>query len=232
MLRQFLISCVDIVLGVMLRVVSFDCYGTLVDWLYSFRNYLGMVFREFRNIDELVKEFLAIEQRLIMCGKFIKYSNILKSCLYELARKLNIEVTPEVLEGIVIAFAKSPPFPDVYPSLKIIKNKFNIKLAILSNTERRLINITLCGMEDLFDYIITAEDVGTYKPNIDAFRKFLEILNVLPEEVLHVSAYIWYDLEPARRVGMKTLLVDRYGFNWDLKVGSLLELPDIISRFC
>ncbi|MFP3203680.1 MAG: HAD-IA family hydrolase, partial [Sulfolobus sp.] len=156
-------------------IITFDLYGTLVDWRYTMDSYLKFV-----KVDP--DEFFRCEFNKLK--NFRKYSEILKDCIRELLKE---RYTDEIIEGIDYAFSKSPPFPDTIPG--IMRLKKIAKLGIISNTERRLIKTTLCGMEEMFDWIITSEDTGYYKPDKRAFIKAYEIMGVNPKEVVHVSAY-------------------------------------------
>jgi len=101
-------------------------------------------------------------------------------------------------------------------------------VGIISNTERDLIKITLSGMEDLFDYIITAEETKFYKPNENAFIRAIELMKIKKDEILHVSAYPQYDLETAEKLKIKNVLLNKYGFSWPLVIKRLDEILNIL----
>ncbi len=202
------------------KVVSFDCYGTLFDWLYGIRGLLEYLFK--RNV---LDEFFECERSEL--SSFKPYSTILRSCLKRLMEKYGLVYSERYGEALVMGFAKSPPFPDVVPGLKLLKER-GYKLAIISNTEHKLINITLTGMRELFNWVITAEDTGYYKPSLKAFTHAYRLMGVSLSEVVHVSAYPYYDLEPARRLGIKTILINRYGYTWNPSIKSLEEIVDYI----
>jgi len=203
-------------------LISFDCYGTLVDWKRAIGEYLKYHFQK----DEIVKEFFNCEFSMISrINKYRKYKEILVECL----RKVSSREDEGLERGIVLSFTKSPPFPDVYYGLVTLKKK-GYKLAVISNTDKDLINITLAGFEDIFDFIVTAEDTGYYKPNSLAFTTAYSIMGVdYKREVIHVSAYPEYDLEPARQLGIRNIMIDRYGYNWSPKVKDLIELARYIE---
>lgn len=204
------------------NVVSFDCYGTLVDWLYGIRNVLKYALGE-----EGLEEFFECERDGIKMFK--PYSTILKSCLRKLAERRGVEYREDYGRALVVGFAKSPPFPDTVPGLLALKAA-GYTIAIISNTERGLIDLTLRGFEDLVDYVVTAEDTGYYKPDQRAFTKAFELIGVSKDSVVHVSSYPYYDLEPAAKLGVRTVLVDRYGYDWTPKVRTLEEAARLIIR--
>ncbi len=209
-------------------IVSFDCYGTLVDWVYSIREFLGLLGLG----PDALSFFFNVENRLILSNKFIKYSEILEKCLKETCERFGISISDDLVKSFILCFACSPLFPDVYPCLRKLR-ELGFKIVVFSNTERWIIDITLRAIRHIVDVIVTAEDVQCYKPSRIAFEKFLEILRdkfsiKYPSEVIHISAYPWYDLETAHSLGMCTVLVDRYGYSWHVKVRNMLELPDVV----
>jgi 2-haloacid dehalogenase len=196
-------------------IITFDLYGTLVDWRYTIDSYLN-----FLNVNP--NDFFQCEFEEIRNYK--PYSKILKDCLRKV---LGDKYNEDFGEGLIYAFAKSPLFPDVVIGLRMLGRI--AKLGIISNTERKLVNITLSGIQEFFDWVITAEDTGYYKPNINAFIKAFEIMRVNPKEVIHVSSYPHYDLETASKIVRSTILLDRYGYSWSVKVNNLIELAKTIS---
>lgn len=205
-------------------VVIFDLYGTLVDWRHSISRFI-----EFYISHEAVEEFFKCDIELVS-RRYQPYKQILEECLITTAEKYNVVLSEDLIKSFIITFAKSPPFPDVIYGLRLIR-RLSYGTCILSNTDRDLADITLAGIRELFDYVITAEDLKTYKPKLEAFTKAYEVLAINPENVVHVSAYPEYDLIPASKLGAKTVLVDRaLGYKWHITVKSLLELPDVLEH--
>ncbi|MEM1677538.1 MAG: HAD-IA family hydrolase [Nitrososphaerota archaeon] len=201
-----------------IRLVTFDLYGTLVDWRYSIStvlNYIhrGMVERFFEKEFSIVKEIKT----------YTSYTEILEKALRETLGEFNVEFRKEYARLLVTSFAKSPFFPDSILGLIALK-KAGYRTGIISNTDRSLVKITLSGVEDLFDYIVTAEDTGYYKPDERAFINAYKIMNVELEEAVHVSSYPQYDLEPANKLGVKTIYLDRYGYTWKNRINNLEEI--------
>lgn len=206
----------------MIKLVTFDCYGTLVDWVYGVGSFLKHVLGR-----DVWEPFLKLDLEEVKSGGFKPYSKILKSSLRRLMELNNMNYEEAYGEALTLAFAKSPPFPDTVVGLIKLK-KLGYNLGIVSNTERELIKITLSGLEDLFNHIVTAEDTGYYKPKVEAFTSTLKLLNLKTEEVVHVSSYPQYDLEPAESLGIRTILLDRYGYHWKLKVKNIDKLPELL----
>lgn len=200
-------------------IISFDLYGTIVDW----RSSIGGVLRVI-GVDE--QQFFRTEyEELRSTETFRPYSEILRTTLM---RVMQSDYSVEHGNALVLSFAKSQPFPDAIIALPRLKAAGH-RLALISNTERRLIGITLCGMDHLFDWIVTAEDTGVYKPSPEAFVRAYSRMGISgKQDVVHVSAYPSYDLIPASQLGLKTVLVNRYADAWPIQVPSLLELGNAL----
>lgn len=205
------------------KYVIFDLYGTLVDWRYTITRFI-----EFYVGKHAVEDFFKCDIERVSKG-YVPYKDILKECLSRVAGLYSVVLSDEVLDAFVLAFAKSPPFPDVVYGLLMLK-KLGYKVCVLSNTDKDLVEITLAGIRNFFDYVITAGDVRAYKPSVEAFTRAYEILSASPENVVHVSAYPEYDLIPASKLGARTVLIDRgLGYNWYITVKNLLELPMVLE---
>lgn len=203
--------------------VIFDLYGTLVDWRYTIARFI-----EFYIGKHGVEDFFKCDIERVSSG-YRPYKDVLKECLNTTATKYSVVLNSDVLDAFVLAFAKSPPYPDVVYGLQLLR-RLGYKTCILSNTDRDLVELTLAGFRHFFDYVVTAEDVKAYKPTLEAFTRAYKILSVEPSYVVHVSAYPEYDLIPASRLGARTVLVDRgLGYSWHITVKSLLDLPTILE---
>jgi 2-haloacid dehalogenase len=209
---------------VSIEVVTFDLYGTLVDWVNSISRALNYIRRG------LAERFFENEYNTISrLREYTPYAKILVNVLKDTLREFRIDFREEYGRLIILSFAKSPFFPDALIGLPPLK-KHGYKTGIISNTDRELVEITLSGVKDLFDYIVTAEDTGYYKPDKHAFIKAYEIMNVNTKKVLHVSSYPQYDLEPADQLGIKTICIDRYGYNWREKIPTIDKLLDRVKK--
>lgn len=205
--------------------VIFDLYGTLVDWIKSISGFIESFISS-----SAVEEFFKCDLEQTSSGVYKPYREILGDCLSRVALKYGVLVSSDIKDSFITHFAKSPPFPDTIYGIKLLKTR-GFKVGVLSNIDKDLVEITLCGVRGMFDFIVTAEDVKAYKPRREAFIRTYKALGVTPLEVVHVSAYPQYDLEPARELGAKTILVNRgYGYKWYVSVNSLVELADILEK--
>jgi len=201
-------------------IVTFDVYGTLFDWEGSIGGYLRFI-----GVDP--KRFFESEYTVVSATRgFRKYSEILREAL---KRTMGSSFKEDYGDGLVLAFAKSPPFPDTFLGLKALKRGGH-RLGLISNTERELIRITLSGLEGLFEWVVTAEDTGHYKPSKEAFLEAYRLMGVdVWDNLVHVSSYPQYDLETASKLGIRSVLVNRYGYSWATSATNLVELAQKLS---
>jgi 2-haloalkanoic acid dehalogenase type II len=193
-------------------VATFDCYGTLVDWEGGLGTFLYTLAR--RNGDaepppgrELRKRWEAIQFELIQ-GDYRSYKEILVDALREWCGERGYRWNTNDGQALEEAMRAWQPFPDTAPALRRVRDA-GIRLVIVSNTDRDIIEHTLRQLDVPFDDVQTAEDVRAYKPDEQVFRKALQRIGEPPERVLHVAFGFKYDIGPAQRLGMRTAWVNR-----------------------
>ena len=100
-----------------------------------------------------------------------------------------------------------PPFADTQPALKAFERRF--RLAIISNTDDDLFARTNQQLDVAFDWIVTAQQVKSYKPSLNNFRQALARIGLPTEQVLHVAQSLFHDHVPAKQLGLETVWVNR-----------------------
>ncbi|MEM1665785.1 MAG: haloacid dehalogenase type II [Nitrososphaerota archaeon] len=218
-------------------VLTFDCYGTLVDWESGAKQvFIRILSKKKKNIpvDELLSRWLEEDFRQVQ-GPYRPYKEILKISLKQVMDSFGMDYSETDGEEFVSSIKSWKPFPDVEPALKSLKQKY--KLAIISNIDNDIIteSVKLMGID--FDYIITAEDARAYKPSRKIFEYAIERLGLKKDRILHVSFSPDYDLIPAKSLGMYVAWLDRKGvsgksqFEYDYKFKDLLQLRDVLMRW-
>ena len=189
------------------RWISFDCYGTLIDWQRGVR-------RAFQDLahaseDETQEMFAAWEriQWKKLQGPYQPYEEILRSSFREAVEEFGYWCPGYAGEAFVESLARWEPFPDVDPALRRLSHKHH--LAIISNIDRRLLGGTIKNFSVRFDALITAEDARAYKPNPAIFRMALARMGCAPKEVVHVAFGAKYDLKAAHDLGMRVIFMNR-----------------------
>jgi 2-haloalkanoic acid dehalogenase type II len=196
-----------------IRVATFDCYGTLVDWEGGLGAFLyGLALK---HEDQPTENGRAMRERweaiqfAIIQGDYRPYKEVLAESLRAWMAERGYPWDAKEGEALVRAMRSWQPFPDTRPALAQARQG-GLRLVILSNTDRDIIAHTLGHLEVPFDDVITAEECGSYKPSLNNFERMLAQIGEAPERVLHVAFGFKYDIGPAQRLGMRTAWVNRH----------------------
>jgi 2-haloalkanoic acid dehalogenase type II len=176
--------------GAKIRVATFDCYGTLVDWeggVAAFLYDLALRHGEQRLEpgSALREQWEAIQFELIQ-GPYRPYREVLAESLRRWMNERGYRWGPAEGEALLRSVRGWQPFPDTCPALRQARAA-GLRLVIISNTDRDIIEHTLRHLEFPFDEVITAQDCQAYKPSLEVFRQALARLGEQPERVLHVA---------------------------------------------
>lgn len=192
-----------------IQVVSFDCYGTLVDWEEGILATLRPIL-ERRGVhmdDDALLELYGRLEPEAQAGAFRPYREVLRAVMEGVGRELGFEPTAEERNALVDSIGDWRPFDDTVDALRALKARF--RLAIVSNIDDDLLARTLRHLEVEFDHLVTAERCGSYKPSENNFRVAMEWFGTDPGEVLHVAQSLFHDIGPAGAIGIPTAWVRR-----------------------
>ena len=195
------------------KVATFDCYGTLVDWEGGAAAFLYDLARRQGEFDpgtggQLREQWEAIQFELIQ-DEFRPYRDVLSESLRTWHAQRGYRWNTKDGDAFERAMQSWQPFPDAIPALQRVQ-KAGVKLVIISNTDRHIIEHTLHHLAPLaFDSVVVSEDLKTYKPDTTAFTRALQDIGAHPEEILHVAFGFKYDIAAAKEVGMQTAWVNR-----------------------
>nr|WP_294511398.1 HAD family hydrolase [uncultured Rhodopila sp.] len=233
------------------RVLSFDCYGTLIDWesgiwsaLAPLRSRVGAAagMGLARAGVELTREdalaaFARLESRQQDRTPGMAYPEVLASVHGQLAAEWDVAGDAAEDAAFGASIGHWPAFPDTAEALAYLKQHF--RLVVLSNVDRAGFAATQPWLGVAFDAVYTAQDIGSYKPDVRNFHYLLERLRELglaQEQVLHVAQSLFHDHVPANALGLASAWIDRRGVaggatapvagdvRWDFRFGSLGEL--------
>jgi 2-haloacid dehalogenase len=202
--------------------LTFDCYGTLIDWetgiLAALRPWTA-AHRVEAGDEELLAAFGRAESRREAADPTSPYPRILAGVLEDLAEEFGVTASPEEF-GVTAspeeaaAFGGSvkdwPAFPDSPEALAYLKRHY--KLVIVSNVDRASFRHSNARLGVTFDAVVTADDAGAYKPAPNHFHLALAQLaemGVAQDQVLHVAQSLYHDHVPAKRLGLRTMWVNR-----------------------
>ncbi|RMG48610.1 MAG: haloacid dehalogenase type II [Acidobacteria bacterium] len=192
------------------EVLTFDCYGTLIDWEKGILNALRPVLaaHDCHLADEHILSLYATIESEIEAGPYVTYREVLRSVVREFGRRLGFRPTPTERECLVDSLKDWPPFPDTIDALPKLKQAY--RLAIISNVDDDLFALSARALPVEFDAIITAEQVRSYKPSLRNFQMAIDRIGVPPDRILHVAQSLYHDIVPARRLGLATVWVNRH----------------------
>lgn len=223
------------------RCLTFDCFGTLIDWERGLGEFFARWCGGRFNTDELLATFAEVEPAVQRESPALPYRGVLAECQRRLARRFGLAA--EISPGLADSLADWPAFADTPGALARLKRRY--RLVIVSNVDRVSLDLTLPKLGVAFDATVTAEQVGAYKPDERMFRRALEVAagwGVGPREVLHVAQSLYHDHVPAKRIGLATAWVDRRrgrpggatpapgeAVTPDITVATLAELADRVE---
>jgi 2-haloacid dehalogenase len=190
-------------------VLTFDCYGTLIDWDTGIRRALAPILAAHRvevADDTLLGIYADVEFRA-ESGDYCNYKTVLKTALRGIGDQLNYTPTETELDHFSNSIKEWPPFPDTVAALQALQKRY--QLAIISNTDDDLFSSTQLLLQTEFDVVITAEQVKSYKPSLNNFERALERIGRPKEKILHVAQSVFHDIIPANRLSLTTAWVNR-----------------------
>jgi 2-haloacid dehalogenase len=190
------------------RFLTFDCYGTLIDWESG-------IFSALRPILQNHAKSVTDERLLRLYGDFESeaeqpyqpYADVLRAVVRCFGKELGFTPSRAEEDSLPASLASWQPWPDTVEALQ--KLKMRHELAIISNVDDDLFASTLPKLGASFDAIITAQQARCYKPGIANFKLALERIAVDPKQVLHIGQSVHHDVVPAKALGMGTVWVNR-----------------------
>ncbi|GAB4525402.1 MAG: haloacid dehalogenase type II [Roseibium sp.] len=188
--------------------LTFDCYGTLVDWEGGAAKALRKIYGfsdQLVSDDTLIDMFLDLDATEI--GKDIfPYGHVLRNVADQIAERLLGVANPELSEAFARSLPAWPVFAETNEALSQLARQF--RLAIISNVDDDLVSNTLKGFCVTFDAVVTSQAAQSYKPNNPIFELALRELDEAPDKVIHVAEGLCV-ARPARQLGMKSIWVER-----------------------
>jgi len=213
------------------RWATFDCYGTLVDWNGGIRAELEKLFGVER-VDELLARFHEREPRIQASSPGMSYREVLTIALEQLAAETGLTLPEGETSALARSLPEWPVFDDVQPGLTAAHDR-GWRLAILSNTDRDLIDASLERLGVPFELAIVAGEIGSYKPAHTHWEVFYETTGADRRGHVHVAQSLFHDIEPANELGILSIWINRLGEPDDPRPTAILagvsELADALD---
>jgi 2-haloacid dehalogenase len=189
------------------RTLSFDCYGTLIDWENGILGFLQPLLDSYdvHVIDEWILQFFS-QREPEEEAKGGRYRDVLTRVLESFGTRLAFIPGADVLSAFADSIEYWQPFDDTVPALRRLQRKY--QMAVISNIDDDLFELTRRRLGIRFDHVITAQQVGAYKPDRQMFDA---ALNMLEGPVLHVAQSRYHDIAPALELGLDAVWINRGG---------------------
>lgn len=189
--------------------LTFDCYGTLVDWETGILNALRPVLTAHgvETTDDAVLHLYADFEARAERGEYKPYRLVLEQVVRDFGARMGFVPSMAEANSLPESLRNWQPFPDTVAALKRLATRY--KLAIISNIDDDLFAFTAPKLGVDFAKVITAQQARSYKPALHNFRLALQRLGVPKEKVLHVAQSVYHDIVPTRQLGISNVWVNR-----------------------
>jgi 2-haloacid dehalogenase len=213
------------------RWATFDCYGTLIDWEGGLRAAFASLWPD-GDTDALLRQYHAAEPRIEADGG-LTYREVLKRCLRAVADESGLEIPAGREDALAESLPDWSPFAEVPSALAEARDR-GWRLAALSNTDPDLLAASIAAIGVPFDLSITAAEAGSYKPAAGHWERFFADTGADRSHHVHVAASLFHDIEPARRLGLTAIWINRLGevseLEREAELPDLRDLPDTLER--
>jgi 2-haloacid dehalogenase len=216
------------------KLLTFDCYGTLIDWetgiLAALRPILGG--RNLQVSDHDILELYASVEATIELGDYRPYREVLRSVVKQFGERYGFHATEDEMASLAESLQDWPPFTDAEPALRKLQEKH--QLAVISNVDDDLFAASINRLGIDFNHIITAQQANAYKPSEAVFEFALRSIDIPRERILHCAQSLYHDIAPARKLGIGTVWINRrhrargFGATPPSEARPDFEVPDLL----
>jgi len=193
-----------------IRLITFDCYGTLVDWENGMLAALRPLFSvDGRKVpDAQILELYGEIEAELESGPYLPYREILSRTAQEIGGRLNIPVSAEGARGFASSLTRWNPFMDTIAALQSMAKRF--RLGIISNVDDDLFAETRKKLAPVeFDFVVTAQQMQSYKPSSRNFEEAIRRSGLSKDQILHAGQSLYHDIAPANALGIRNVWVNR-----------------------
>ena len=211
------------------KVITFDCYGTLVQWHEVLLREIAATLTAHGQDDAaapaILDAFSAQGRRLTAETPHRLYKDILRIGFAEAFREHGVTPSADEIERIASSPTTMGPHPEVPDALRRLRERY--KLAIFTNSDDDLIAPTVARIGVPFDYVITAEQAQAYKPSRRLFEYAYRTMGVTKDETVHVAMGMYWDMKARHELGLRGIWVNRRGENGNPDWLPYAEVPDL-----
>ena len=213
--------------------VTFDCFGTLMDWQTGFRHALATVAGD--RADELVAAYHAAEHATQDAAPTRPYRDVLRMTLRQAAACIGLRLDDKAADVLAETWSDMPIFPDTADALGQL-HADGWKFAVLTNCDDALFAKTAATFPVPLDMLVTSQEVGSYKPSLGHFDAFAKRSGVQRDRWVHAAVSWYHDMRPAQMLGIRRVWVDRERTGQDAAICTahihdMASLPGVLRSF-
>jgi 2-haloacid dehalogenase len=190
------------------RWATFDCYGTLIDWNGGLGAELERLYGA-GAAPRLLERYHEVEPQ-VQAETYRSYRDVLTLTLERLAAAESLPLPEPERDALARSLPSWQPFPEVPAALGEARRR-GWRLAILSNSDRDLIEASKRRLGVPFDETVVAEEIGSYKPARGHWQEFTRRTGADPAGHVHVAASLFHDIAPANELGLRSVWINRLG---------------------
>jgi 2-haloacid dehalogenase len=207
------------------RWATFDCYGTLIDWMGGIRTTLTSLWPD-ADPETLLSRYLEVEPT-VQAGRGIAYRTVMAETLTLIGKAEGLAIPAGRDDALGASLPAWPVFPEVPGSLSELRAR-GWKLGILSNTDADFLDASLTVIGVPVDLRVVASDIGSYKPAFEHWESFFRQSDAARSRHVHVAASLFHDVQPCAALGLPCVWINRQGEASDLpRAGELTDLSGL-----
>ena len=213
--------------------VTFDCFGTLMDWQTGFRRAVASIAGG--RAAALVEAYHQAEHETQDAGPTRPYRDVLRLTMQRAGETVGLSLDDHDADVLARTWAEMPIFPDTEASLRQL-HVDGWKIAILTNCDNALFAKTEATFPVKLDMLVTSQEVGSYKPSLGHFKEFEKRSGVARDRWVHAAVAWYHDMRPAQELGIKRVWVDRENTGQDpsictVHIHDMAGLPEVLRSF-
>ena len=189
------------------KVLTFDCYGTLIDWeagiLDALHRYLPPALS---SDDELLEDYAALEAAA-EAGPYESYRVILGRSLATVIGEHDVDLADDQQMELGGSVVDWPAFHDSADALRKLTTRFD--LGVITNCDNDLFAASNAKLGEPFRWVVTAEQARSYKPSLNNFHLAFDRIDAARDEIVHVAQSLFHDHVPAKQLGLQTVWINR-----------------------
>jgi 2-haloacid dehalogenase len=212
------------------RWATFDCYGTLVDWMTGIQTTMARLWPD-ADPNALLARYHQLEPG-VQAGRGIPYRVVMAETLSRVAQDLGSPIPAGEKDSLAVSLPKWPVFPEVPAALAEVRRR-GWRIGILSNTDADLLDASLGVIGVPVEIRVVASEIGSYKPALGHWETFVSRTGADRDRHVHVAASLFHDIAPAAELGLRSVWINRMAEVSDLprdaELTDLAALPEALD---